>query len=73
MAKFPSGLRDALQLVWHPVLANFPWDGWAVQVADLSPSELSLVAMETIGGVIAISILVVASVAIELGSVRLWL
>lgn len=69
--KFPSGLRGALLLVRHPASANFPWDGWVVQVADQSPSRLSLVAMEAIRIGIAIRLLTVVSIAIELCAVRL--
>ena len=67
--KFPSGLRGALLLVRHPASANFPWDGWAVQVADQSPSGLSLVVMEAIRVVIAIRLLTVVSTAIRRGAV----
>ena len=71
---FPSGLRGALLLVWQPVSANFPLDGWAVQVADQSPSGLSLVVMEAIRGVLSVRLLVVVIVAIGYDSVRLrWL
>ena len=69
---FPSGLRSALQFVRHSASANFPWDGWAVPVADQSPSGLSLVAMEAIRIGIAIRHLTVVSIAIELCAVRLW-
>ena len=69
--KFPSGLRGALLLVRHPASANFPWDGWAVQVADQSPSGLSLVAMETIRVGIAIRLLTVVYIAIRRGAVRI--
>ena len=72
-AKFLSGHRGALQYVCHPASANFLWDGWAVQVANQSPSKLSLVAMEAVRVVIAIRLLIVASIAIELSAVRLWL
>lgn len=71
-AKFPSGLRGALQLVWHPASANFPWDDWAVQVADQSPSGLSLVAMEAVRIVVAVRLLMIVIVAIRYDSVRLW-
>ena len=67
--KFPSGLRGALLLVWQPATANFPWDGWAVQVADQSPSGLLLFAMETIRIGIAIRLLTVVSTAIKRGVV----
>ena len=70
--KFPSGLRGALLLVWQPATANFPWDGWAVQVADRSPSGLSLVAMETIRVVIAIRLLRITSIVIRWDAIRLW-
>ena len=70
--KFPSGLRGALQFVRHPTSTNFPWDGWAVQVADHSPSGLLLFAMESIRIGIAIKLLTVVSIAIELCAVRLW-
>ena len=69
--KFPSGLRGALLLVRHPASANFPWDGWAVQVANQSPYRLSLIAMEAIRVVIAVRLLIVASIAFELCAVRL--
>ena len=69
---FPSGLRGALQFVRHPASANFPWDGWAVQVADQSPTGLSLVAMEAIRVVIAVRLLRITSIAIRWDAVRLW-
>ena len=67
--KFPSGLRGALLLVRHPASANFPWDGWAVQVANQSPSRLSLVVMEAIRVVIAFRFLLEVIVAIRRGVV----
>ena len=70
--KFPSGIRGALQFVRHPASANFPWDGWVVQVADQSPSRLSLVAMEAIRIVIAVRLLRITSIAIRWDAVRLW-
>ena len=70
--KFPSGLRGALLLVRHPASANFPWDGWVVQVADQSPSRLSLVAMEAIRIGIAVRLLMVVIVTFRYDSVRLW-
>ena len=69
--KFPSGLRGALLLVRHPASANFPWDGWAVQVADHSPSGLLLFAMESIRIGIAIRLLTVVYIAIRRGAVRI--
>ena len=69
--KFPSGLRGALLLVRHPASANFPWDGWAVQVANQSPYRLSLIVMEAIRVVIAVRLLMVVIVAIRYDSVRL--
>ena len=69
---FPLGFISALQLVWHPASANFPWDGWAVQVADQSPSRLSFVTMEAVRVVVTIGLLTVVSVALELCAVRLW-
>ena len=69
--KFPSGLKSASWHALQPVSANSPWDGWAVQVADQSPSRLSLVAMEAIRIGIAIRLLIVASIAIEQCAVRL--
>lgn len=68
---FPSGLKSASWLALQPVSANFPWDGWAVQVADQNPSRLSLIAMEAVRVVIAIRLLIVASIAFELCAVRL--
>ena len=68
-ANFPSGLRGALLLVRHPASANFPWDGWVVQIADQSPSRLSLVAMEAIRVVIAFRFLMEVIVAIRRGVV----
>ena len=70
-AKFLSGHRGALQYVWHPASANFLWDGWAVQVANQSPSRLSLVAMEAIRIGIAIRLLTVVYIAIRRGAVRI--
>ena len=67
--KFPSGLKSASWLALQPVSANFPWDGWAVQVADLSPFKLLLVALEAIRFVIAIRLLTVVSTAIKRGVV----
>ena len=58
-------------LALQPVSANFPWDGWAVQVADQSPSRLSLIAMEAVRVVIAIRLLTVVSIAIRRGAVRI--
>ena len=69
--KFPSGLKSASWLALQLVSANFPWDGWAVQVADQSPSWMSLIAIEAVRVVIAIRLLIVASIAIELSAVRL--
>ena len=69
--KFPSWLRGALLLVRHPASANFPWDGWVVQVADQSPSRLSLVAMEAIRIGIAIRLLTVVYIVIRRGAVRI--
>lgn len=68
--KFPSGLKSASWLALQPVSANFPWDGWAVQVADHSPSGLLLFAMESIRIGIAIKLLTVVSIAIEQCAVR---
>ena len=69
--KFPSGLKSASWLALQPVSANFPWDGWSVQVADHSPSGLLLFAMESIRIGIAIRLLTVVSIAIRRGAVRI--
>ena len=69
--KFPSGLRSPFRSALRPASANFPWDGWAVQVADRSPSRLSLVAMEAIRIGIAIRLLTVVYIAIRRGAVRI--
>ena len=70
---FPSGLRGALQFVRHPASANFPWDGWAVQVADRSPgpSMLSLVTLVAVRVVVAIRLLTVASIALRWDAIRM--
>ena len=72
--KFPSGLRSPFRLSLQPVLANFPWDGWAVQVAVRSPSPswLSLVTLEAISVVVATRLLIVASIALRWDAIRLW-
>ena len=64
--KFPSGLRSPFRFELHPASANFPWDGWTVQVAVRSPnpSRLSLVSLGTISVIVAISLLIVVSIAI---------
>ena len=63
--KFPSGLRSPFRSALRPTSANFPWDGWTVQVANQSPSGPSLVVMEAIRIGIAIRLLTVVSTAIR--------
>ena len=72
--KFPSGLKSPFRLSLQPVSANVPWDGWAVQVAvrSPSPSRLSLVTMGTIRVVVAIRLLIVASISFRWDAIRLW-
>ena len=64
--KFPSGLRSSFRLVGHPTSANVPWDGWAVQVANLSPSGL----LAAIWVIVAIGLLITV-VWLSLVAVRL--
>ena len=72
--KFPSGLRSPFRFALHPVSSNFPWDGWAVQVAVRSPipSKLSLVTLEAVSVVVAIMFLIVASIAVRWDAIKLW-
>ena len=72
--KFPSGLRSPFRLALLSVSANFPWDGWDVQVAvrSPSPSRLSLVTLGTIRVVVATRLLTVTSIAFRWDAIRLW-
>ena len=74
--KFPTGLKSPFRFALHPVSSNFPWDGWAVQVAvrSPSPSRLSLVTMVAISVVVAIRLLTVVSIALRWVAIRMrWL
>ena len=64
--KFPSGLRSPFRLVRLPVSANVPWDGWSVQVANLSPQRL----LAVIWAIVAVGLLVTV-VWLSLIAVRL--
>lgn len=66
-SKFPSGLRSAPWVVWHPASANFPWDEWTVQGANLSPQGLIF----AIWVIVAIGLLITV-VWLSLVAIRLY-
>ena len=72
--KFPSGLRSPFRFALRPASSNFPWDGWAVQVAvrSPSPSRLSLVILVAVSVVVAIRLPEVISSAFRWDVIRLW-